>query len=74
MTGDRVRKLAHDGRLLTTEHSLVGSLAHMQANRLLGLDRELEDRSAMLWALTLRTASNGPVNPPVGRVSGAAKG
>ncbi|MFI6743025.1 lantibiotic dehydratase [Nonomuraea sp. NPDC050451] len=52
--GDRIRTLAADGRLLTTEQRILESLSHMQANRLLGVDQGQEEMSVRLWLLTAR--------------------
>ncbi|MGP3688264.1 lantibiotic dehydratase [Streptomyces sp. IBSNAI002] len=52
--GRLVRGLAADGRLTGTEHGILAALAHMQAIRLLGLDREGERRCGHLRALALR--------------------
>jgi len=56
----RVRDLSHAGALVGTERGIVDSLTHMQANRLLGLDRERERMCHRLWALTLRAVRGRP--------------
>ncbi|MCP3802260.1 lantibiotic dehydratase [Allokutzneria sp. A3M-2-11 16] len=58
--GERVRELAAAGRLVGTEGRVLGSLAHMQANRLLGIDNERENECYQLWSLALRLIKGRP--------------
>ncbi|MFB9903868.1 lantibiotic dehydratase [Allokutzneria oryzae] len=58
--GQRVRELAESGRLVGTESRVLGSLAHMQANRLLGIDNEQENECYQLWSLALRLIKGRP--------------
>ncbi|WP_086820393.1 lantibiotic dehydratase [Allokutzneria sp. NRRL B-24872] len=58
--GKRVREVAARGRLVGTESRVLGSLAHMQANRLLGIDTTREDECYQLWSLALRLIKGRP--------------
>ncbi|WP_344885599.1 lantibiotic dehydratase [Allokutzneria multivorans] len=58
--GERVREVAASGRLVGTEGRVLGSLAHMQANRLLGIDNARENECYQLWALALRLIKGRP--------------
>ncbi|GAA3060995.1 hypothetical protein GCM10020254_01010 [Streptomyces goshikiensis] len=58
--GDLVRRLARAGELTGTEQDVLGSLAHMQSNRLLGIDRTRELRSHSFRALALRAVRGRP--------------
>ncbi|MFE2283702.1 lantibiotic dehydratase [Streptomyces sp. NPDC059443] len=58
--GRHVRELAGAGRLVGREEDILGSLAHMQANRLSGLDRGREQQCHSLWALALRALEGRP--------------
>ncbi|HEY2059528.1 MAG TPA: lantibiotic dehydratase [Amycolatopsis sp.] len=49
------------GTLTTAEHTVVGGVAHMQVNRLLGADRELELAAHRLWWHALRTVRSRTV-------------
>lgn len=50
----RVRDAAAAGRLVGTEAEILGSLAHMQINRLLPIDLAREERCYGLWRYALR--------------------
>ncbi|MGH3450145.1 MAG: lantibiotic dehydratase C-terminal domain-containing protein, partial [Haloechinothrix sp.] len=58
--GEHVRLLAGQALLTSPEADIVGSLAHMQANRLLGIDRDRERRCHALWSLALRAIRGRP--------------
>ncbi|MFE0023639.1 lantibiotic dehydratase [Amycolatopsis sp. NPDC059021] len=59
--GDLARELARTGRLTGTEQTILGSLLHMQVNRLLGIDQEREKACHELWALGRRAIERRPV-------------
>ncbi|GAB1689720.1 hypothetical protein KRM28CT15_15230 [Krasilnikovia sp. M28-CT-15] len=56
----RVAACAADGELGAAEHDILATLAHMQINRLLGVDREVEARCYALW----RHALGSILRPP----------
>lgn len=58
--GEHARLLAGQALLTSPEADIVGSLAHMQANRLLGVDRQRERRCHALWWLALRAIRGRP--------------
>lgn len=51
--GTQVRQLEKAGKLWVTETSLLGSLAHMHVNRLLGIDHAREKQVYAFWRHTL---------------------
>lgn len=53
--GAQVRKLAEAGKLWVTEETLMGSLAHMHVNRLIGIDRAQEIQAYAFWRHTLES-------------------
>ncbi|HEY3709930.1 MAG TPA: lantibiotic dehydratase [Amycolatopsis sp.] len=53
--GALARAAASGGTLTTAEHTVVGGIAHLQVNRLLGTDRDLELACHRLWWHALRT-------------------
>ncbi|MFD8500432.1 lantibiotic dehydratase [Amycolatopsis sp. NPDC059657] len=59
--GRRARELAAEGRLAGAEETVLGSLLHMQVNRLLGIDQEREKACHHLWALARRAIARRPV-------------
>ncbi|MHA6780216.1 lantibiotic dehydratase [Pseudonocardia saturnea] len=56
-----VRAAATDGELWGTPASVLGSLAHMQINRLMKVDLHREARCYALWKLALRSIRGRPV-------------
>lgn len=58
--GARARQLAADGRLAAGERTVLGSLLHMQVNRLLGMDQHRETRCHELWSLARRSIQRRP--------------
>ncbi len=50
--GSQVRQLAAEDRLWVPETSLLGSVAHMHVNRLLGLDHDRERQVYAFWRHT----------------------
>ncbi|MFC5744745.1 lantibiotic dehydratase [Actinomadura rugatobispora] len=62
--GEHIRLLREMGRLTVSELNIIESLAHIQAIRLLGVDREREIRCRDLGTLALRAIRN---RPPGGR-------
>lgn len=58
--GDQVRELGSAGKLWVPEMSLLGSLAHMHHNRLLGIDRNREDQIYAFWRHTLDSLERRP--------------
>ncbi|MER6171623.1 lantibiotic dehydratase [Streptosporangium sp. NPDC001681] len=58
--GTRVRNLADEGRLVGDERRILASLAHMQINRLLGMDQDRERAVHALWLLAIRAVRGRP--------------
>lgn len=58
--GAGVRQLAEAGKLWVSEASLLGSLAHMHANRLFGIDRARERQAYAFWRHTLESLRRRP--------------
>ncbi|MFK0259114.1 lantibiotic dehydratase [Streptomyces sp. NPDC090445] len=58
--GELVRRLARSGELTCTEQDVLDSLAHMQSNRLLGIDRGSELRCHSFRSLALRAVRGRP--------------
>jgi thiopeptide-type bacteriocin biosynthesis protein len=50
-----IRVLAERGELWQTEETILGSLAHMHINRLLGINREREEMIYAFWRHTLES-------------------
>ncbi len=69
--GERVRELAARGLLTGSEENVIGSLAHIQSIRLVGLDRPREELAHDLWALARRAIRN---RPPAATTSSATVG
>lgn len=55
-----VRELAVRGELWVPEDTILTSLAHMQVNRLQGIDREREQTEYALWWQTLESIQKRP--------------
>lgn len=55
-----VRALAEKGLVWVEEEQLLGSLAHMHINRLLGLKREQEQKVYAFWRHTLESIQKRP--------------
>jgi len=55
-----IRGLGARAELWRPEESIVGSLAHMHINRLLGIDREQEQRVYAFWRHTLESIQRRP--------------
>ncbi|WP_328609081.1 lantibiotic dehydratase [Amycolatopsis sp. NBC_00345] len=53
--GALARAAAGEGTLTTAEHTVVDGIAHLQVNRLLGTDHDLELACHRLWSHALRT-------------------
>ncbi|MBB5958482.1 thiopeptide-type bacteriocin biosynthesis protein [Saccharothrix tamanrassetensis] len=58
--GERARSLAAQGLLAGSEDTILGSLVHMQVNRLLGIAREREVLCHELWSLARRSIRRRP--------------
>lgn len=58
--GAQVHHLAETGQLWVSEMSLLGSLAHMHVNRLLGIDRNRENQVYAFWRHTLDSLARRP--------------
>jgi lantibiotic biosynthesis protein len=56
----QVRALGADGVLWTPEEQILGSLAHMHLNRLLGIDRQRENKIYAFWRLALESVQLRP--------------
>ncbi|MEV4569738.1 lantibiotic dehydratase [Nonomuraea sp. NPDC049419] len=63
-TGHRIRELATLNLLTTSEQNILESLAHMQVNRLAGIDRGREHLCRALWWLSRRAIRNRPGSEP----------
>ncbi len=51
----QVRALGDEGALWTPEEQILGSLAHMHLNRLLGMDRQRENKIYAFWRQALES-------------------
>lgn len=58
--GARARELSAAGRLIGDQRTVLSSLAHMQINRLLGMDHERERQCQQLWSLARRSIQRRP--------------
>ncbi|WP_175409017.1 lantibiotic dehydratase C-terminal domain-containing protein [Streptomyces sp. TRM64462] len=58
--GSLIRELASTGRLVGDELRMLASLAHMRANRFLGLGQERERACHEVWALALDAIRRRP--------------
>jgi thiopeptide-type bacteriocin biosynthesis protein len=68
----QIRQLAEAEQLWVSEMSLLGSLAHLHVNRLLGIDGNREDQVYAFWRHTLDSLQLRP-DPPAPQSSGHVK-
>jgi lantibiotic biosynthesis protein len=60
----QIRALAANGELWQSEEHILGSLAHMHINRLLGFGRERERQIYQFWRHTLESVQRRPARKP----------